>query len=542
MYKYHIVRGIAVVTAMILTSTALADKKNTTSYQPNSSSSGYSKIITLAKSMGGISKILSLKGMEYISNGSRYEPEQSIKPRGKFKLVGNYQYKIVSAFNSQQSYTEWNLEVRYPFIEQRSFTEVINGEQGAVYGFDTIIAPPQAPMLSTRLGSRVKQNLVSSPLALIHRAKQYSAQVKFLGTTEFNGRRQQVVSIPGWNQPIKLFIDVKSKLLSKAETMEDDSVYGDTRWEVIYKNWTNVEGIKVPLTLKHKINGRVINKEVRSSITVNKNIDSSLFEIPVELQSTFNPDQFSWGIRSSQWFNRMLAFAIPFDLDQRTAATSQIVEVAPKVFHAKSFTHHSMIIEMKDYLIVTEAPLYEERSQVVINEIKTRWPNKPIKYLIATHFHNDHVGGIRAYAEIGATIIVGSQTKDHYEAILKARHTVFPDAYSKNPVDVTIKTVEAKHDMVLTDGSRNVRIFDVENRHAIGTIIPFVEDANLVFVSDLYSPEFFAPLIPQLFLGWSEDLLAALTVSPLDIQWIIGGHGGVSSYDTFVTQVELSLN
>jgi len=541
MKKYTQLLTVASIVSAMLSNPVFAHDNEKNEYKAPKNSSGYSKIKKMAQAMGGLKAILSFQSLEYIANGTRFEPEQSNKPGGKFINIGDYNSKLIMAFNTRQSRNEWINEVRYPFIEQRLFTEVINGNQGAVFGFDTVIAPAQAPMLSTRIGARVKQYLVSSPLALIHRAQQYSKDVKFLGITKYKGRKHQIISIPGWNQPIKLFIDVASKLPSKVETLEDDAVYGDTRWVVTFSKWTNVNGIKVPSAFKHTINGRNINNEIRSSISLHTKIDPALFEIPVELQIDFNADQFAWGIRSSQWFNRLLPLAIPFDLDQRTAAASQIVEVAPKVFHAKSFTHHSMIIEMDDFLIVTEAPLYEERSQVVINEIKTRWPNKPVKYLVVTHFHNDHVGGLRAYAELGATIIIGDQTKDHYEAMLKAPHTVFPDAYENNPIDVKFKTVEAGEDLVLSDGTRNVRIFDVANRHAIGTLVPFVEDANLVFVSDLYSPEFFAPTIPRLFLGWSEDLLSALKDSPLDIQWIIGGHGGMSSYDNFVSQVELSL-
>ena len=71
-------------------------------------------------------------------------------------------------------------------------------------------------------------------------------------------------------------------------------------------------------------------------------------------------------------------------------------------------------------------------------------------------------------------------------------------------------------------------------------LVPFIEDANLVFVSDLYNPDFFPQSIPQRFLSWSEDLLAELSESELDIDWMVGAHGGVSSYEQFVTQVESS--
>ncbi len=541
MRKHKKIVGLVSIVAALLSNSAMAHDDSDSSSELLNAVSGFAKIKVMAQSMGGLDAILAIKGVEFNGNGSRFEPEQSYQPGGEFIDVGDYSYKFSTILNAQQSRTEWIRDVRFPFIQQFSFTEVINGNFGAVYGFDTVFAGPQAPMLSTRLGAQVKQHLVSSPLALIHRAKQYSDQVQYLGTAEFNGRQQQIVSIPGWNQAIRIYIDVASQLPSKVETLEDDTVYGDAQWEVVFSHWEEVDGIKVPLELSHKFNGREINNETRSSFNINAAIDPGIFAIPAELVSDFNADQFAWGVRSSQWFNRLLSFAIPFDLDQRSAATLQIIEVAPKVFHAKAITHHSMIIEMENYLIVTEAPLYEERSQVVISEIKKRWPTKPIKYLVVTHFHNDHIGGVRAYAALGATIIVGSQTKDHYEAVFKAPHTVFPDALQNNPVDVIIKTVEAEHDLVLSDGNRNVRIFDVANRHAIGTLVPFVEDANLLFVSDLYSPDFFAGNIPPLFLSWAVDLLTALQASPLDIQWLVGGHGGVSSYDTFVAKVQSSL-
>lgn len=541
MKQHSITLGLISVLSLSISAISIADTEYKPAKVENKQATGYSKIKRMAKSMGGFEKILALQGLEFMSKGSRFEPEQSDMPGGEFVHVVDYDYRLNYGLGKQLLRTEWINDVKYPFIEQRQFTEVINGKHGAVFGFDTVIAPAQAPMLSTRIGARVKQNLVSSPLALIHYASQHADQVKFLGIKEFNHRPHQVISLPGWDQPIRLFIDIDSKLPSKAETLEDDTIYGDANWEIVFSGWTRVNGIKVPSKLTHKLNGRTINSEVRDSINLTRTLNSELFTVPVELLAEFNLDQFAWGIRASQWFNRFLSIGIPFDLDQRTEASVQLVEVAPKVFHILGFTHNSMIIEMSDYLIVVEAPLYEDRTQAILSTIKQRWPAKPIKYVVVSHFHNDHIGGIRGYGDIGATLIVGEGTKDHYEAIFEAPHTVYPDAYAAHEGDVEIETVEAGKDLVLTDGTRNVRIFDVANRHAIGTLIPFVEDAKLVFVSDLYSPEFFPNAIPQLFLSWSIDLLAALQPNDRGIEWLVGGHGGVSSYDQFVTQVESSL-
>lgn len=546
MKMHQIFTALASVAVLTLPAAVLADREDGSEREKENkayvdSRTGYASIQGMAEAMGGLDDILSFQGVQFMVKGSRFEPEQSFKPGGDFVHILDYDYSLVNALSEQASKTEWFHDGRYPFIQQRQFTEIINGDQGAVFGFDTIIAAPEAPMLSTRIGARVKQNLVSSPLAIIHHANQYSDQVKLVGKKYFDGRPHRVVSIPGWDQPILVFIDAETQLPSKAETLEDDSIYGDTRWEVVFSDWTVVNGIKVPTTLTHKINDRIINNEARSGIQLLETLDPAMFSIPDELKSVFNPDQFAWGVRSSQWFNRFLSVGIPFDLDQRTEATLQIVEVGDKIFHIRSLTHNSLVIEMKDYLIVADAPLYDERTQVVLSTIEQRWPDKPVKYLVSSHFHNDHIGGIRGFGAAGATLIVGKGTKDHYETIFEEPHTVFPDVYSSTQNKVKIKTVKPGKDLILTDGIRRVRIFDVKNRHAIGMLMPFVEDANMVFVSDLYNPEFFPAAIPQQFIFWAEDLLYALAAKGLDIQWMVGAHGGVSSYEQFVTQVESSL-
>lgn len=535
MNKYRFLLSLISALVLAFSNAALADVK------PKDSISGYDKLSQMAQAMGGLKNILNLKTIEFNATGSRFEPEQAYKPGGEFIQIVDFQYTQIKSLVKQQSRTEWTNKDLFVFPGIKEYTEIVNGDHGAILGVALIGGPPQMPMSSTRLGAHIKQNVVSSPLALIHRAKQKSDQVKYLGNAEYNGRKQHVISISGWNQLIRVFIDSDSNLPTKVETLEDDTIYGDTIWEISFSDWIETNGIKVPTTLIHRINSRVINVEHRSSFNLTVTADPQLFAIPAELMIDFNLEQFAWGVRSSQWFNRFLPVGIPFDLDQRTSATLEIIEVAPKVFFATAPTHNSMIIEMADYLIVTEAPLYEERSQVVINAIKQRWPAKPVKYLVVTHFHNDHIGGIRAYGAIGATLIVGSQTKDHYEAIFKAPHTIHPDSYANLPVDVTIKEVESGDDFILNDGNRKVRILDVPNIHAIGSLVPFVEDVNLVFTSDLYSPGFFTTTIPEPFLSWSVNLLTALDASGLDIKQIVGGHGSYGSYDTFVSQVGSSL-
>ncbi|MGA7657571.1 MAG: MBL fold metallo-hydrolase [Methylocella sp.] len=54
--------------------------------------------------------------------------------------------------------------------------------------------------------------------------------------------------------------------------------------------------------------------------------------------------------------------------------------------------------------MLVEAPLNEERTLVLIDKIKELIPNKPIKYVVNSHVHFDHSGGLRTFIDTDAII------------------------------------------------------------------------------------------------------------------------------------------
>ena len=109
---------------------------------------------------------------------------------------------------------------------------------------------------------------------------------------------------------------------------------------------------------------------------------------------------------SSRRYSANPTFNVEVPANVRTTPTTVKSEkTADGVWFIDGDSHNSVLIEMKDYLIVVEAPLGDDRSTAVMAEVKKLVPNKPIKYLVNTHHHFDHSGGIRAYAAEGVTIV-----------------------------------------------------------------------------------------------------------------------------------------
>src|SRR5215813_9054480 len=103
----------------------------------------------------------------------------------------------------------------------------------------------------------------------------------------------------------------------------------------------------------------------------------------------------------------------------------------------------SLLVEFKDYVVIIEAPTGDERSMATIAESKRMFPNKPIKYVINTHHHADHSGGIRAYVAEGIPIITHESHKRYYEQdIFNNPHKLNPDRLARMPRAPVIETVK----------------------------------------------------------------------------------------------------
>ncbi len=132
-------------------------------------------------------------------------------------------------------------------------------------------------------------------------------------------------------------------------------------------------------------------------------------------------------------------------------------KLANGVWHITGGSHHSVVVEFNDHMAVVEAPLDEARSLAVIAEAKKLVPNKPLRYVLTTHHHFDHSGGLRTYVAEGATVVTHQSNVPYFEKSLVAPATLSPDAQSTAAKKPTLQGVTGKD--IITDGKQTVEIY-----------------------------------------------------------------------------------
>jgi glyoxylase-like metal-dependent hydrolase (beta-lactamase superfamily II) len=144
-------------------------------------------------------------------------------------------------------------------------------------------------------------------------------------------------------------------------------------------------------------------------------------------------------------------------------------------------------VEFPRYTAVIEAPTDEARSLAVIDAIHTLIPSKPIRYVVTTHHHFDHIGGLRTYVAQGATVVTHTSNVPFLSRSLVAPATIRPDAQSVAARRPRFEPVTDKR--VLKQGDRAIEIYSTRgDNHTNELLVAYLPAEGILMEADSYSP------------------------------------------------------
>jgi len=273
------------------------------------------------------------------------------------------------------------------------------------------------------------------------------------------GKKMTTISfaVPG-QLKVKALVNERN-LVEKVDSWNTNPVLGDMLTETTYADYKDFGGVQFPTKITQKQGGFP---------TIDLTISEVKPNAPVDIQVPDNVRQASVKVETDK--------------------------VADGVWYLTGGTHHSVLVEMNDHLVVIEGPQDDARATAVIAEVKKTVPNKPIKYVVNSHHHFDHAGGLGAFVAEGAIIITHDVNKAFLEQSLAAPRTVQPDKLAQSGKKATVEGMQDKR--VLSDGTRTVELYLIQgNAHHDGLIMAYLPKEKLLVEADAYTPV--APNAPQ---------------------------------------------
>ena len=159
----------------------------------------------------------------------------------------------------------------------------------------------------------------------------------------------------------------------------------------------------------------------------------------------------------------------------------------------------------------------EARTLAVIEQARQLQPDKPLQYLINTHHHFDHSGGVRAAVSEGQTIVIHEINREFFEDLVASPRTIQPDALARNPEALNLELVTADEVYELTDGRRTMHVVRVfQDEHCADMLMVHLPQERLLIEADVFSPGSpIAPFAPNLLknvndLEWEVDRIVPL--------------------------------
>jgi glyoxylase-like metal-dependent hydrolase (beta-lactamase superfamily II) len=273
-------------------------------------------------------------------------------------------------------------------------------------------------------------------------------------------------------------------LLERVETTVPNPVFGEMPVEVAFTEYRDFNGVKFPGKILQKQGGFPSLELTITDVRPNASVS---IDAPAPVRD-----------------------AKPAPVAVKTE------KLAEGVWYLTGGSHHSVVVEFKDHVAVIEAPLNEERTRAVLAEAKSLVAGKPVRYLINTHHHFDHSGGVRAALA---------------ERIRIVTHKINEPFYKKTFKGGSYLTVSDKR--VLTDGNQTIELHHIQgNPHHEGILMAYLPKQKILVEVDVYSPP--APNAPPATPAPAAvNLYENIQRLKLDVAQIAALHGRVVTMKEF---------
>ena len=379
-----------------------------------------------------------------------------------------------------------------PFTGDQRQIQLVSGNYAWNMPAANAAAGAPAPQAAPQAAAQAERMLAlwATPQGFVKAAMANNATTRQVrGGTEVSftvgGKYKMVGTINGQGQ------------VEKVQTWVDQSIVGDMLIETTFSGYRNFGGVTFPSRIVQTQDGYTSLDLTISSVTANPMFDVT---VPDNVRNAPPPP----------------------------APMVAVEKLAEGVFYLTGATHHSLAIEMRDHIVVVDTPNNEARAAAVLAKAKEIIPNKPIRFVVTSHHHWDHLGGIRTAIDEGATIVTHSSNKAFLERVAKTPHTIGPDRLATSRKAVRIQTVGDRGQ--LTDGTRTIELHRLQNyEHTGDMLVVYLPKEKILAEPDAYTPP--APnaqLIPPA-VAYAKALHANIQRLKLDVQTIVPFHGNRKS-------------
>jgi glyoxylase-like metal-dependent hydrolase (beta-lactamase superfamily II) len=455
----------------------------------------------VAAALGGRDRLLAVRTLVAEGQGTQYNLGQDMRPKANGQTFTLSPWRRATDVTSSRSRTELTRTPNFAYFQGPQSQRQVQGVDGEVaYNVG-------ANGSATRVGGQAaldrRADFYHHPATLVRAALAPGAVVSNV-RADGAGRAvdirtdsglQFVLAVDGANLPVRV------------ESRTYHPNLGDVVITTRFAEYQDVDGLKLPARLTAAVD------------------DFTVTEVRVSKQTTGGDA------------GDLAAPAAAASAQAPAGAPAPNVvpeEVARGLWLLGGQSHHSVLVEFSDHLLLIDAPQSEARAVAVIAKARELRPQKPLTQLVTTHHHFDHTAGIRAAIAEGLTVITHSGNRQLFEELANRPHTIAPDALARKPQPLKIETVDDER--TLKDSAMTLALYHVAgNPHSDTMLMAYVPSARVLVQVDAFSPG--SAVNP-----YAENLLSNVTRRGLSVDRIVPLHGTIAPLAELAKAVRAGTN
>ncbi|MBI4365106.1 MAG: MBL fold metallo-hydrolase [Candidatus Latescibacteria bacterium] len=239
----------------------------------------------------------------------------------------------------------------------------------------------------------------------------------------------------------------------------------------------------------------------------------------------------------------MMGKAIRYGTRVDSTVSISVRRLAPGVYAAKVNYVWAGWVEIGDGILMVDAGFNDESAKALADTVRARSGARPFRYVVNTHQHEDHAGGDRYFASLGATIVAQESVADEVQALLApppggsadssaaagtlAGTQLRAHAEAKSAPEAPARVKRIKKRASFGGPKRPVEVLWLgKPAHTAGDLVVYLPKQRVLFAGDIASDRSVPWLLdPGMDVdGWLHSLDSLLTKA-FTIDSLVPGHG-----------------
>jgi len=444
----------------------------------------------VAEAMGGRDRILAVQRLVVEGTGENFNLGQNASPEAELPRFELTAYRRVTDFERARWHQDQTRTPTFVTANRNPQRQITALAGDVAFNVSPAGDATRAPDAVSRDRQR---DLLLHPIGFMLAAFAPGAVLRLEPVDSTHDR----VYLDVGGESYAMTVDRSTELPVSLSTRVSNANLGDVALEVLYADYVDSDGLQLPMRMTTRVD-RFTTADIRLSSATVSGQESTDLEAPESVRNATLP----------------------------AAAVNVTVEpLAAGVWYLTGGSHHSVLIEFADHMMVVEAPQSEARTRAVLAAARQQRPEKPLRYLVNTHHHFDHSGGIRTAIAEGLTIVTHAGNESWYREVASRSFTIAPDSLARAPRELQIETVTDRR--VYQDASRTVEVRALQgNAHSGTMVVVYLPRERLLIEADVYSPPAVgaANVPPAVF---APNLVENVTRSSLRAANVVPIHGRV---------------